>query len=137
MTSYLQYRILQIVRGGKILWMDKLVPIHWKTFAVCQLHWRCAHVHKQLSMHTCEMPKFHHNKAFKSAMVDKVRNNPAVCTWVSYLSLKNSWITILISSGALEPRLEPCVNSFGKTTGLSLFPGTAWHIPEHYFPERN
>ena len=32
------YRILQIVRGGKVSRMDKLVPICWKTFAVCQLH---------------------------------------------------------------------------------------------------
>ena len=30
--------ILQIVRGGKVLRMDKLVPIRWKTFTVCQFH---------------------------------------------------------------------------------------------------
>ena len=27
-------RILQIVRGGKVLWIDKALQIRWKTFAV-------------------------------------------------------------------------------------------------------
>ena len=32
-THYI-YRILQIVRGGKVSRMDRLVSIRWKTFAV-------------------------------------------------------------------------------------------------------
>ena len=31
------YRILQIVRGGKVSRMDKVLLIRWKTFADCSL----------------------------------------------------------------------------------------------------
>ena len=59
------------------------------------------------------MPKFHHNKAFESAMVDKFEITS--CKYlgiifikiVGYASLGNGWIAMLILSGALEP----CINS--------------------------
>ena len=38
------YRILQIVRGGKVLRMDKVLQIRWKTFTVCSPRSKCAHV---------------------------------------------------------------------------------------------
>ena len=34
----INYRIMQIVRGGKVSQMHELIQIRWKTFAV-----RCAH----------------------------------------------------------------------------------------------
>ena len=37
-TQQIKYRILQIARGGKVSRMNRLVPIRWKTFAVCRLH---------------------------------------------------------------------------------------------------
>ena len=37
------YRILQIVRGGKVSWMDKVLQIRWKTFAVRSPWLKCAH----------------------------------------------------------------------------------------------
>ena len=39
MVSFINYKyyILQIVQGGKVLQIDKLVPIRQKTFMVCQL----------------------------------------------------------------------------------------------------
>ena len=33
----ISYRILQIVRGGKVSRMDKVLLIRWKTFADCSL----------------------------------------------------------------------------------------------------
>ena len=29
--------IMQIVHGGKVVWMNRLLPIHWKTFTVHSL----------------------------------------------------------------------------------------------------
>ena len=41
------YRILQIVRGGKVLRMDKVLQIRWKTFAVRSPHQKmCSHTYK-------------------------------------------------------------------------------------------
>ena len=41
-----KYRILQIVRGGKVSRMDKVLQICWKTFAVCSPWSKCAHVRR-------------------------------------------------------------------------------------------
>ena len=68
------------------------------------------------SLYTREMPKFHHDKALESAMVNKFEITS--CKYlgiifikiVGYTSLGNGWIAILILSGALEP----CINSSGK-----------------------
>ena len=38
------YCILQIVRGGKVSQMDKVLQIRWKTFVVCSPRSKCAHV---------------------------------------------------------------------------------------------
>ena len=82
---------------------------------VCQL---IEHVLKCISnsLYTSEMPKFHHDKAFESAMVDKFEITS--CKYlgiifikiVGFTSLGNGWIAILILSGGLEP----CINSSGK-----------------------
>ena len=60
--------------------------------------------------------KFHHNKAFESAIVDKFEITS--CKYwgiifikiVGYTSLGNGWIAISILSGTLEL----CINSSGK-----------------------
>ena len=76
-------------------------------------------MHKQLStVYTSETPKFHHDKAFESAMVEKFK--VTYCKYlgvifikiIGYTSLGNSWIALLILSGTLEP----CINSSGKAT---------------------
>ena len=68
------------------------------------------------SLYTRETPKFHHDKAFESAMVEMFEITS--CKYlgiifikiIGYTSLGNSWIAILILLGALEP----CINSSGK-----------------------
>ena len=42
----MSYRILQIVQGGKVSRMDKVLQIRWKTFAVRSPWSKCAHVHR-------------------------------------------------------------------------------------------
>ena len=46
MCCKMGYRILQIVRGGKVSWMDKVLQICWKTFAVHSPWSKCAHVRR-------------------------------------------------------------------------------------------
>ena len=69
--------------------------------------------------------KFHPDKAFEGAMVDKFEITS--CKYlgiifikiIGYTSLGNSWIAILILSGAMEP----CINSSGSRKG-SIIPET-------------
>ena len=60
------------------------------------------------SLYTREMPKFHHDKAFDSAMVDKFEITSCKYLGITFIkivgftSLGNCWIAILILSGGLE-----------------------------------
>ena len=96
--------------------MEKLVPIHWKTFAVCRPTPLKMCSRALITLYTHETPKFHHDKAFESAMLDKFEItsckylNIMLIKIVGHTSLGNGWIAILILSGALEP----CINSSGK-----------------------
>ena len=67
-------------------------------------------------LYTRETLKFHHDKAFESAMVDKFKITSykylgiIFIKIVGYTSLETGWIATLILSGMLEP----CINSSGK-----------------------
>ena len=68
------------------------------------------------SIYTCETLKFHHDKAFESAIVDKFEMTS--CKYlgiifikiVGYTSLGNGWIAKL----TLPDALKPCIDSSGK-----------------------
>ena len=51
LKKILHYRILQIVRGGKVSRMDKVLQICWKTFAVHSPQLKCAHVRRLMRFH--------------------------------------------------------------------------------------
>ena len=84
------------------------------------------------SLYIHETLKFHHDKAFESAMVDKFEITSCKYfiyqdCWqgliVGYASLGNGWIAILILSGMLES----CNNSSGKAAIFQI-PSPRWKV---------
>ena len=74
-------------------------------------------------LYTHQTPKFHHNKVFESAMLDKFKITSCKYLDIILIKIVGYTIAILILSGALGS----CINSSGKAA-LFQTPSSRWKV---------